>query len=181
MKVSRSPVFSFSDSRCVLENMPAVLRTLLLPLPEALHTVSEGDSTWSPLQVVCHLAWGEVDDWVPRVRRILTEGTARPFEPFDREVGFERYAGWDMEALLDEFSRLRAASMKDMDEFGLRSEQMTLEGLHPEFGRVTLGQLLATWVTHDFAHLAQISRVLTRHHGQFIGPWRPYFSLLRDE
>lgn len=52
------------------------------------------------------------------------------------------------------------------------------EGRHPEFGAVTLEQLLATWVTHDHAHLAQIARVLTRHYGAFVGPWKKYFSLL---
>ena len=51
---------------------------------------------------------------------------------------------------------------------------------HPEFGRVTLEQLLVCWVTHDLAHVAQIARVLVRHFGERIGPWTKYFSLLRD-
>jgi hypothetical protein len=45
---------------------------------------------------------------------------------------------------------------------------------------VTLGQLLATWVTHDLAHLAQITRVLAKATGRHAGPWRANFSLLRD-
>jgi hypothetical protein len=53
--------------------------------------------------------------------------------------------------------------------------------IHPELGTVTLAQLLACWVTHDHAHIAQIARVLTRGYGAFVGPWRRYFSLLRDE
>jgi hypothetical protein len=39
--------------------------------------------------------------------------------------------------------------------------------------------LLATWAVHDFAHIAQIARVLTRHFGAHAGPWRAHFSLLR--
>jgi hypothetical protein len=44
---------------------------------------------------------------------------------------------------------------------------------------VTLGQLLACWVTHDLAHVTQIARVLVRYVGRDVGPWRAYFSLLR--
>jgi hypothetical protein len=36
-----------------------------------------------------------------------------------------------------------------------------LEGEHPEFGVVTLRQLLATWVAHDLGHVARVSA----HHG----------------
>jgi hypothetical protein len=52
--------------------------------------------------------------------------------------------------------------------------------MHPELGAVTLRQLLACWVTHDLAHVAQISRVLVRYFGREVGPWRAYFSLLRQ-
>ena len=46
--------------------------------------------------------------------------------------------------------------------------------------RVTLRQLLACWATHDLAHAAQISRLLTRAFGREVGPWVKYFSLLKD-
>ena len=39
-------------------------------------------------------------------------------------------------------------------------------------------QLLACWVTHDMAHLCQITRTLARHYGQFIGPWKQFFSVM---
>ena len=58
-----------ADLRRQLANTPAVVRTLLTGLPADLLTVNEGDGTWSPLQVVAHLAWGERDDWIPRVRK----------------------------------------------------------------------------------------------------------------
>jgi hypothetical protein len=111
---------------------------------------------------------------------ILEHGASRPFVPFEREAGFAKYAGWSCEALLDELARLRAANLRELDRLGLGPEQMALPGLHPALGPVTLGQLLACWVTHDMAHLAQIARVLTRHHGAFVGPWRAFFSLLKE-
>lgn len=33
--------------------------------------------------------------------------------------------------------------------------QLALDGEHPEFGTVTLRQLLATWVVHDLGHISQ--------------------------
>jgi hypothetical protein len=175
-----SRAFSFSESRAVLQSTPAVLRAALAGLPEPLLQVDEGEGTWSPFQVVCHLAHGETDDWVPRIRLILESGDAQAFTPFDRVAGFRKYAGLSIVALLDEFARLRGENLRTVDALGLRPRQMDLVGLHPTLGRVTLGQLLACWVTHDMAHVAQIARVLTRHHGGFIGPWRAVFSLLRE-
>ena len=172
---------SLVEIHSVLANTPAVLDSLLRPLPRQLLDVDEGPGTWSPLQVVSHLAWGECDDWVPRARRILEHGAASPFTPFDREAGFSRYAGWSLDRLLDEFSQLRASNLAALQEMKLGPDQLKLEGQHPELVRVTLGQLLATWVTHDYAHLAQITRVITRHYGRFAGPWRRYFSLLVNQ
>jgi hypothetical protein len=52
-----------------------------------------------------------------------------------------------------------------------------MTGIHPEFGNITLKQLLATWVTHDLAHLLQISRTMTKQYKEEIGPWTRYFSV----
>jgi len=52
-------------------------------------------------------------------------------------------------------------------------------GVHPEFGEVTLGAHLATWVAHDLTHLAQITRVMAHQYREAVGPWRAYLSILR--
>ncbi len=171
-------VLALPEIRQVLSATPAAVDALLRPLPPVLLTATEGPGTWNPQQVLAHLAWGEVDDWMPRVRRVLAR-TGEPFTPFDREAGFDRYAGWPLDRLRDEFRRLRAASLSELDSLALGPAELSLPGRHPEFGPVTLEQLLATWVTHDYAHLTQISRVLARHYGESVGPWRKYFSVLR--
>lgn len=81
-----TPSFSFPHARISLEQTPAVLNALLRPLPAELLNADEGPGTWSAMEVARHLAWGEQDDWIPRVRRIL-EGENRTFTPFDREHG----------------------------------------------------------------------------------------------
>ena len=116
---------------------------------------------------------------MPRVRIVLTTSGDRRFTPFDREGGFVRYRGWSATALLAEFATLRARNLIELDGLHITAEQLRLEGLHSEFGAVTLQQLLATWVTHDLAHIAQLARVLVRYTGRDVGPWAKYFSLLR--
>jgi hypothetical protein len=53
-------------------------------------------------------------------------------------------------------------------------------GRHPDFGEVTLGQLLAAWVVHDLDHVAQIARTMAKAYGGAVGPWSAYLSVLRD-
>lgn len=45
---------------------------------------------------------------------------------------------------------------------------------------MTLGQWLATWVAHDFTHLAQISRVLAGQYREAAGPWQAYLRVLQS-
>jgi uncharacterized damage-inducible protein DinB len=176
---AKETAFSLEDVRSVLAGTPTVLRAVLTPLPAHLLHANEGEGTWSPMQVVAHLAWGERDDWIPRIQLTLEKGDSQPYTPFDREAGFALYAGWPLDRMLDEFASLRQAGLQTLDTVALKPADLARRGRHPELGSVTLEQLLATWVTSDCAHLAQIARVLTKYHGQFAGPWRQYFSLLR--
>ena len=43
-----------------------------------------------------------------------------------------------------------------------------------------MGQLLSTWVCHDFAHMTQISRTLARQYRDAVGPWREFLSVLKS-
>ena len=168
--------FSLADVRASLLQAPRTVEALMASAPSEALTWREGDGAWSCIEVLCHLADGEITNWMPRMKRVLEDGGR--FTPFDREGGFARYAGWSADRLLDEFGRLRRANVEEMDGFALTAAHLTRRGEHPEFGPVTLEQLLACWATHDFAHIAQISRILTRAFGEHVGPWRKYFSLL---
>ena len=172
--------FRLDDVVRALAQTPAALRGLVGGLSEAALNFHEAPDAWSPVQVICHMADGEIADWMPRVRIVMSETGNKTFAPFDREAGFSRYANRPVGALLDEFDRLRAESLGALADLRLTSSDLGRQGIHPEFGAVTLEQLLATWATHDFAHLAQISRSTVRYLGRHVGPWGRYFSLLRD-
>ena len=75
---------SLSDSIALLSRTPAALNSLLRDLPDSWIRSNEGENTWSALEIVGHLIFGERTDWIPRARMILQFGEARAFEPFDR-------------------------------------------------------------------------------------------------
>jgi hypothetical protein len=173
--------FSLPAVRDRLAETPAILTALCGGWPEPLWRANEGPGTWSPHEVLCHLVHGEDDDWMPRVRRILSDRAQEPFAAFDRRKGQEKYGPLAPAALLDLFARKRDASLRDLDRCHITDDMLPRLGVHPEFGPVTLQQLLATWVTHDFAHVVQIGRIAAKFHGQWAGPWRAYMSVFRSD
>jgi hypothetical protein len=171
--------FSLAETRHALARTPATLRLLVGQLPEDALTFHEAPGHWHPIDVLCHLADGEITDWIPRARIVMSDAADKRFTPFDMQSAFNRYRGWTAPALLDEFQRLRNDSLAALDALQISVADLQRQGVHPEFGAVTLEQLLGTWVTHDFAHITQIARVSTRFFGRHVGPWTKYFSLLR--
>jgi uncharacterized damage-inducible protein DinB len=167
------------EVHALLARTPGVLRSLMAMAPPDAMAFREAPGNWNPLEVLRHVTDAEVHDWMPRIEIILS-GSRNPFTPFDREAGLARYDGWTLDALLRELERLRRDNLDRLSGFGMTASDLERVGMHPELGEVTLRQLLACWVTHDLAHVAQISRVLVRYFGQEVGPWRAYFSLLRQ-
>src|SRR5512142_2586960 len=168
--------FRFDDAVPVLRRTPGVLRELLRDLPAAWTAATEGPGTWSAFDVVGHLIHGERTDWVPRVEHMLRHGDALPFPPFDREAMLRESAGAPLAELLDTFARLRGESLARLAALGLTDADLARRGRHPEFGTVTMGQHLATWVAHDLSHVGQVVRVMARQYTDAVGPWRKYLS-----
>ena len=162
----------------VLERTPGVLRALLLELPSAWADGTEGPGSWSPAMVVEHMAGEERANWIPRARSILQPGGPRALPAIDRVAPATRGDPRALAMLLDEFSVLRRESLSTLASWRLTQEDLEREGEHPEFGRVTLGQLLATWVAHDLSHLAQIARVMAKQQREAVGPWRAYLPIM---
>lgn len=170
--------FRFDDALPVLRRTPTVLRTLLDDLPEPWIDAAEGPGTWSPFDIVGHLIHGDRTDWMPRVEHLLQHGDAIPFPPFDREGMLAASRGLSLGELLDTFELLRAESLARLLALELRDTDLARRGRHPEFGVVTLGQHLSTWVAHDLSHVSQVVRVMARQYSAAVGPWRAYLSIL---
>jgi hypothetical protein len=170
--------FNLDASTAVLERTPTTLLALLGDLPETWTHASEGPETWSPYDVLGHFIHGENTDWLPRLRIILEHGERRTFDPFVRDAMFEYSAGKSMQQLLDEFATARAENIHKLRELDIQPAQYTLIGTHPEFGPVTIAQLIATWTAHDLGHIVQIARTMARQYRAAVGPWTKYLNVM---
>ncbi|MHB1097740.1 MAG: DinB family protein [Gemmatimonadaceae bacterium] len=170
--------FDLNDGIAILERTPATLRALLSGLSEEWITANEGPETFSPFDNLGHLIHGERTDWIPRGRLILAQRTNRTFEPYDRFAQVRESEGKSVATLLDEFATLRAENLATLRSWNLTERELSLEGVHPSLGSVTLRQLLATWVAHDLGHVAQTARVMAKRHREAVGPWRSYLPIL---
>jgi len=169
--------FEVESARAVLGRTPQVLDAMLADLPKVWLHGSEAPDAWSPYQVCGHLLHVEECDWIDRTKVILEHGTDTVFEPVDREAGFMRLAGWSVRELLDRFVLIRHASL-DERALVLGPGYRDRRGVHPDFGEVTLAQLLATWVVHDLNHVNQIVKTMAKEYGEAVGPWRAFLPVL---
>lgn len=166
------------EAKILLRRTPDVLDALLRGLPVPWVHENEGPETWSSFDVVGHLIEAEETNWIPRLRHLVRHGESAVFPPFDRLGFVARTRGGSMAELLDTFREARGRSLVQLEALGLTPGDLGRPGRHPDFGPVTLGQLLATWAIHDLNHLGQIVNVLARQHAAAVGPWRAFLGIL---
>lgn len=171
--------FNLERSIEILERTPLVLKTMLAGLSEEWTSTNEGKETWSAYDVVGHLIHGERTDWIPRAEVILSSGGSKKFTPFDRFAQLQDSKGKSLAELLNEFQELRNQNIQFLRNKKITAENLEEKGIHPDFGEVTLSQLLATWVVHDLNHIAQISRVMAKQYKDAVGPWKVYLRVLQ--
>ncbi len=169
--------YSLDNATQVLARTPGVLEAMLSNLAEEWLGGRETVDAWSAREVLGHLIHVEECDWIERTRAILQFGVEREFDPVDREAGFEGLADVDVTDLLIRFKVSRASNLRVLGEL-VEVEDLERVGLHPEFGRVTLGQLLATWVVHDLNHTGQIVKTMAKLYADAVGPWRSLLPII---
>ncbi|MGH9547627.1 MAG: DinB family protein [Terriglobales bacterium] len=173
--------FSLDETIAVLTRTPATLNALLRGLPNLWVRGNEGKDTWCAFDIVGHLIAGERTDWMPRVRILLENGEARPFDPFDRwaQLKETQDKSRTIDLLLDDFARLRRENLAALQALNLQHEDLGRRGRHPSLGVVTLSELLATWAVHDLTHVHQLARVMAHQYRDAVGPWSVYLGVLR--
>lgn len=163
----------------ILEQTPSTVKSLLGNLSEEWIYANAGENTWTPFDVVGHYIHTDETNWIPRAEIILEQGENITFGPFDRFAHFELFKGKNLVELLEAFAERRKQSLQTLKSWNLTEERLQLKGLHPEFGEVTLEQLLSTWVVHDLTHIRQITIVLAKQFSENVGPWKEYLSILK--
>jgi hypothetical protein len=171
--------FDLKKSMEILERTPAVLTAMLDGLSDDWITPNEGPDTWSPYDIVGHLIHGELTDWIPRMKIILSDSPDKRFTPFDRFAQYQNSKGKTLAQLLGTFASLRSRNLEILRSCPITGKDLAKEGVHPTFGPVTLSQLLATWVVHDLNHIGQIARVMATQYKEDVGPWVPFLGILQ--
>ena len=172
--------FSIEHSIQILERTPQLLRYLLHNLDEKWTQNNEGGETWSPYDVIGHLIHCDEENWIPRIKVVLSDSIVRKFEPLDRFAQFEKSKGKNANELLDDFIEIRHYSTAKLKTLNITNEQLVKTAIHPEFGSVNLSQLISTWVVHDLDHISQIARVMAKQYKAEVGPWVQYMRILNQ-
>ena len=171
--------FSIKKSLEILERTPDIIEIMIADLSKDWTSENEGQDTWSAYDIVGHLIHGEKTDWIPRAEIILSNKTNKIFQDFDRFAQFENSQGKSLMDLLHEFRTLRIDNINHLQSKAIDHTQFKLKGVHPDFGEVSLSELISTWVIHDLNHIAQITRVMAKQYKANVGPWNAYLRILK--
>src|ERR1700691_9347 len=116
--------FNLVDTIAILSRTPATLNRLLRGLPNVWVHGNEGKDTWSAFDIVGHLIVGERTDWMVRVRIILENGEARPFDPFDRFAQLTQGQDKSLDQLLDDFACVRQENLVALQALNLQRDDL---------------------------------------------------------
>jgi hypothetical protein len=134
-------------------------------LPKAVADLSESDYRWKPqtddwsiLEVVCHLADEEVEDFGMRLKMTLEDPSQNwpPLNPPQAAID-RRYNEQSLPEVIDRFKRARTDStlwLKSLPD----DIDWQVTHHHPSIGPMSAGNLLASWAAHDWLHMRQISK-----------------------
>lgn len=141
-----------------------IIRALLAGITQAEAVAKPDPKTWSIVEVVCHLADEERDDFRQRLDLILHRPT-NPWLRIDPEgwVTQRKYNERDLTKSLDEFVAERQRSLAWLRGLTVPSWDAAYQA---PFGPIKAGDILAAWVAHDNLHTRQLvelqrGRVLT--------------------
>ena len=141
-----------------LERFPAALHVAVATASAADARFKPPSGNWSVLEVACHLADEEVEDFRTRLRFILgrTPGAWPAIDP-DGWARDRRYNEQDPAAVLARFAAERGKSIDWLRALPSETD-WGLVYQHPKFGPIRAGDLLASWAAHDALHLRQIAK-----------------------
>lgn len=130
------------------------------PAPEA----------WSMVEVLCHLHDEEREDFHARLD-ILLHHPEQPFAPTDPEgwVTERDYQARDFRVVLAEFMDERARSVAWLER--LAAPDWEQGAPHPQGFTLRAGDMLASWVAHDFLHMRQLVELHYLYHLAQVQPF----------
>lgn len=161
----------------LVENVQAVLSTtperwlrLVDTLPIDLLTRPPVAGEWSALDCLRHLLDAERSLFPVRFRAFLTGQDFSAFNPRQQHADTEAQTP---EQLVAAFAHSRQENLLLLKS--VEDDDLERTAQHPQFGTVTLAQMLHTWAAHDLMHTVQAERALMQPFIPGCGGWRAFF------
>jgi DinB superfamily len=139
-----------------LRDFPERLRRAVDGLSEDALKRPEKEGKWSIAQVIAHLAQFEMIVGV-RIRVILAEETP-PLVAFAQDSWSTNvYRGEPVSELLEQIAFIRKMNLALLER--LREDEWDRAGIHPEYGRNTIRELVERFERHQEKHFRQVERI----------------------
>lgn len=138
--------------------------------------IDEEQARWKPgpddrsiTEVICHLADEEVEDFRTHINHLLYHSN-QPWPSIDPDgwVIQRKYNQQDHCAALQRFMNERQESLKWLSR--LDSPDWD-NGMDMPFGKLTAGDVLASWIAHDLLHLRQLIEL---HYAYTLSAAKPF-------
>ena len=129
---------------------------------------------WSLLEVVNHLCDEERDDFRFRLDATLHR-PGEPWPPIDPQ-GWARERRYNERELGESLKRFLAERSKSVEWLKRLTEpRFDNKYDHPQ-GRIRAGDLLASWVAHDFLHVRQMARLHWEYLNTTSAPYKTIYA-----
>ncbi len=161
----------------ITQRMIAALEDAGTYLPCLVQSISDEDAKWKPpsqnwsiLEIFCHLVDEEKEDFRQRIRLTLKNPkTQWPSINPELWAVDRRYNESNFQEIVAEFRSEREQSVAWLKSLEEPNWYETYE--HTHLGKISAGDLLASWVAHDQLHVRQIAKrryeMINRDSGSF--------------
>jgi hypothetical protein len=145
------------------------IRALVQTVPEEQAQWKPGQDAWSLSEVMSHVYNEERVDFRPHIKGLLTE-PSKPwsayYEPWLAENNHQQALASFLLERAASIAWLKTLAVPDWDattaiRFGPSSDKMTL----------SVGELLVSWVDHDYLHVRQINELLHAWNAKQASPY----------
>ena len=168
---------NFEQLAAQLANQAETIRALALGVSEEQASWRPDPDSWSILEVINHLYDEEREDF----RRHLDDILHHPDQAWHRIdpqgwVMERQYNQRDFEVSLNNFLTEREASVAWLKGLTASNWETVFEA---PFGKITAGDMFASWVAHDLLHTRQVVELhyaytlqaVHPHRVAYAGPW----------
>ncbi len=139
-----------------------IYQNLLTNLSQEQSKLKLSKGGWTILEVICHLNDYEAI-FLNRLKAVVNKNLAElPFRTEKEEkLAQSKYLTKDLVKVLKEFGSSRAKSINYISS--INPNDLGKLGIHPQYGNLSLLELILRFSAHDVNHLKQITNILKEH------------------